>query len=528
MQIILRLKANVETLSGLAMGDLCKLGADLELPVREETARISLELVSHDAELDLGISTPAEESRQVYVLVSSGLVDEIGGVAEPSELAKRILESSWNRGAVVGLIGLLRNAGEGCLGLDSAIAANPIDPGALAAVVHKVARRLWYKLPPRRRQDPIAATARKVTSEDELRQSFELRHHVYNSLGYLGERVASAATGIELDAFDPAALHYVVTPDATPERVIGTMRLIVPSRRPRILSNRWPAEAHYREWCEGFANEEQDRVFRDLLRQPFTNSMPIFDSFDYFSEPGTRIPSRDVVDARKSCELSRVVVHPDFRGHGILDLLMREAISVATRRRRRYLLLECAPFHEGMYAKFGFQAIEKDGRRYYARAQCIDSWAVAMRLELDAGAKLEDSTHSRRRRGTYRAEVDRHDRPRYSVLVECEGLDDDEVRSRLFRPYRSNASRSLPEAYVAKGHAPAFSAVLLLALSELDDGLDEIMGELFTRLPGAAVRLEGGGDDPFWIRETTCTGYGVETKLGQRVSSWLETEYGIA
>ena len=303
MEIKLRLRARSDDLAGLAVADLGRLGEDLVLPVAGERARVNFELVFDDQELGTELAAPDKELRQVYVLVSPGLVRSRGDDVRPSELSRRILEASWNRGAIVGLVGIVRDEARR-FGLDATIGCDQIDASRLSAVVHEVAQRLWFKLPPRPGAQRASVRVRPVTSADELRLCFKLRHLVYRSLGYLDGRVAGTESRLEFDGFDPNAAHYVVAPVTDSTRVVGTMRLIIPGLRARAGPSMCEADPRCADWCRRFANEESDRVFRDLLNHPFANSMPILESFDYFAAlRGRALP--DLADPGRSCELSR-------------------------------------------------------------------------------------------------------------------------------------------------------------------------------------------------------------------------------
>lgn len=403
MNIDLKIQLPSTALGDIAVSTLAALGADIDLPDHAERVTVSCQFVGDDGALVASLQDLPKGRRQVFIVVSPGLVDHGPHDVRASALATRLLKLSWRERIVVGLVGVIPAAAGNVAGLDWVINQPTIDCRALRVAVQKVARTLWFKLPPATRNEQVNSGTdlklRPIKSRRLFRQSLQLRHEVYSALGYIDTRVADAALGLEFDGYDPAALHYAVTSRNEPGRVAATMRIIVPGRRavPRMERAR---ETRYSAWCEEFANEEESRVFRDLLHRRCMNSLPLLDSFDYFNSAGEQCLLREMVFPDHSCEVSRIVVHPDFRGCGILTMLMNKAISVAAKMGKRYLLLECAPFHEHMYSKYGFQVVEDERReRYYARAQRLDSWAVAMHRKIvrkDGHADLLRRAHAPR------------------------------------------------------------------------------------------------------------------------------------
>src|SRR5205807_2573598 len=63
-------------------------------------------------------------------------------------------------------------------------------------------------------------------------------------------------------------------------------------------------------------------------------------------------------------ELSRVVVHLDFRGAGLSQQLTAHAVELAKGRGVCELFLECLPIHKPLYGKAGFRELPYSGRVY--------------------------------------------------------------------------------------------------------------------------------------------------------------------
>lgn len=530
MFIELKFRLTQDCLAALKALDLSGPEGGWTLPTKDESVRVAIEFCADDEALLASIAPGSARERRVHIIVASGLVTATASEPEASTLASRLLKHSWSNGTLVGLVGIAQGEKQHVPGLDCVISDRPFDPRALREAIQKVASRAWFKLPPpvkdkhSGRKDVFEV--QEVTRQDHFRQSLELRRRVYDALGYVDERIASAELKIELDCYDPRAIHYVVASGTDPHAVVGTMRIIMPScskaGSPLIGFRR------YEEWCEELANAEPSRVFRDLLNRPFSNSLPLFDSFRYFPGLTERDPFRDMIQARHSCEVSRIVVHPDFRGYGILKLLMDKAIEVASRGGKRYMLLECAPFHEAMYRKYGFQVIEDQGKRYYARAQRLDTWAVAMYLDLRAHQVPSVPLDAAPPDNLYRLPVADRRRRQYTLTIGCNGLDRREIDARLSLPYRMRAATAPRGAYVAKGAEPALGSLIRCAFIELDACIGEFMREIFRRLPEARIRLVASDGQELVIDEPQCQSRAGSLPLHDVLSKWLEENRGSA
>ncbi|MGH8509527.1 MAG: GNAT family N-acetyltransferase, partial [Gammaproteobacteria bacterium] len=355
-------------------------------------------------------------------------------------------------------------------------------------------------------------------AKHSLRRSLELRYQIYCALGYLSESVRASRSRIELDCYDPTAIHYAVASHDDPGRVVASMRLIIPGTSP-LMSGIQPAD--YPRWCHELANDEPSRVFRELLRRRYPNALPALDSFNYFTRIKDQPRFKELVLPRNSCEISRVVVDPQYRGRGLLKLLMEKAIGTAARNRRRYLLLECAPFHEPMYRKFGFQLIEDDGQRYYVRERRLDAWVVAMYRELkdhDAEGAREDHDEAEKLYG-----MSIHDaRGReFTLTLECENLDLRDIRKCLSLPYPPPAAPKPGSAYVPKTANLSLGCAIRTAFKQLDPPLEPPLREFFRLLPKAQLKLRNHAGREFIIEKAHCELGSTESPLRDRVSHWL-------
>jgi len=235
-----------------------------------------------------------------------------------------------------------------------------------------VVHRIWLKSPvayhePHRLGAVNSIEISSVSNQHELNDCLRLRGQVYESLGYVSE---NQNNGMETDFYDPVSFHFRAVDRENGNKTVGTMRLIVPSLPAfRSYKNLSRPEA---KWFDGISEKAQPV------------SLPVFQSFQYFRDPQKSIISEDKsIRSTNVCEISRVIVSPEYRGMGISKLLMNHAITVAQQLKRKYVWLECAPHHIEMYEKFGFTVKNHGNGYFYERVQRFDTWAVAMYLKLE-------------------------------------------------------------------------------------------------------------------------------------------------
>ena len=140
----------------------------------------------------------------------------------------------------------------------------------------------------------------------------------------------------------------------------------------------------YEDWAREIAKDNVDRQWWKTIMKGAPTALPVLNAFKYFQVPDEEMEIDGMVMPRNVCELSRVVVAPEYRGMGVSRLLVNHAISVAKKMRRQYLWIECAPHHIKMYQKYGFVVKHHQNQIFYERAQRLDTWAVAMYLDLEA------------------------------------------------------------------------------------------------------------------------------------------------
>ncbi len=519
MLIELKLCLESAALKRLSAHDLARLAEGIELPQADDAVRVAVEFAHGQTDPANYLTKGVQKDRRALVIVSPKLVEPTTDGCKASGLAQHILETSWRQQVVVGLVGVTELSDDRAIGLDAVIAPGEIKRD-LRTVFQRLVHRLWFKLAPpqgnrRTRREQIPLEAQRVCDKASFRECLALRHRVYSSLGYLEADVAESAIKLDLDGYDTRAKHFVVF-DRTANRVAATARLISPGASP--LRSGLAQAPRYEDWCSAFAREEPGRVYRDLLKRRNLASLPIVDSFDYFMDLSDH---QKYAYPQHACEVSRVVVHPDYRGYGILRVLMRRVIEEARRERKRYLLLECAPFHESMYRKFGFVTITKDGRSHYTRAQRLDSWAVAMHLDLNG----ED--HGSAGQSAFRMSLDAPSERPLAIEITDPNLDVQAIENCLRKPFVPPALRRPAAGRVAKsGHSPLL-AHLRLGLGRPDEGLRDVIRELHARLPNANVRL-CSASQVLQLGHARCPGSEACGSVLHELNNWLENLHGSA
>lgn len=220
-----------------------------------------------------------------------------------------------------------------------------------------------------------AIQVRLASREVELREAFQLRHRVYQALGYLDAAIIDCGTMMEVDQFDDQAFHFVAV-DRKHGEVVGAVRLI-------LKPNRDASQA--RKQQQKFVAE----VIRDepLLRERFnanaSTPFPLLENSNFedkWPEFLRKYPPRE------GGELSRLVVAPRFRGMGISTLLVRQATATAVALGKKYLMLECVPQHVAMYERHGFRSLADhrihNGKPLRIHNRDLDQLAVGMYLDL--------------------------------------------------------------------------------------------------------------------------------------------------
>lgn len=519
MFIDLKLCLQPDALAQISARELAELVDGVALPQSRERARVVVEFACGQTDPLDHLPADGTGDRRAVVIVSPKLVKAGAAGVEASDDAQQLLETSWARRVVVGLIGVAERRCDDAVGLDAIVSSDDMKQGLFDAF-RRVVQRLWFKVePPRSTRSGFSRRPDlhlvRAADRETFRQCLALRHQVYSSLGYLDKDITDASIQLDFDCYDTRARQFAVIDRANDNRIAGTARLISPGLQPWQRPGVEIDGPQYERWCHEFAREEPGRVYRAILGKRIISSLPILDSFAYFGGLSDQDRYESLRYPQNSCEVSRVVVAPEYRGYSILHLLMERIVEEARLSRKNYLLLECAPFHEPMYGKLGFEVIKDKGRCYYTRAQRLDSWAVAMHLDLNEAHRIDT-----RDKG-FRVNIEHSHQAPLELAISDPELDEQMIGQRMHAPYVPAADRNDVPVQAQKGtHGPLLAH---LRLGLLDPGLSlcRVLDELHTRLPNAEVRLLSGS------RELALDGPAERDERGCRtlintINNWLE------
>ncbi len=359
--------------------DLAFLTEDLRINTSHETIEFVIRIISKSKNILNLINRSSNETRSSsYIIISDQLISQKTTDNKYTHTSLLIDNKSRlkHTKSFCGLIGIFPNDLPNPddideIGIDEYATFQHNDIQILRDKLENVVHRVWLKSPVTyinhhnlSRVNSIKISS--VFSKQELYDCLKLRNQVYKSLGYISEKKSH---GLETDFYDPVSFHFRAIDTENGNNTVGTMRLIVPGFR--ILHNHTNVVLPDALW------------FKGISKKANSISLPVFQSFEFFRSPNTKIIPKDpAIRANKVCEISRVIVSPEYQGMGISRLLMHHAMTVAKQLKREYIWLECAPHHIEMYKKFGFTVKDHGNGYFYERLQQFDTWAVAMYLAI--------------------------------------------------------------------------------------------------------------------------------------------------
>jgi ribosomal protein S18 acetylase RimI-like enzyme len=375
----------------ITLNDLANLTKSAQIDYAEEHAEFSFQVVTRCKELKRVINDSLLDARGSNCLVISDQLISYDAIKQKhiaSKTAQALFEQIRETNSVCGLIAITRTKIAHVGGIDANVVLGENWQDNLRKRLKEITARLWYKKPPGNLfhysgGHLFSVETTPVSDQNTLYQSLELRGSVYNSLGYIEHFDGNPM--LEMDAYDLTSLHFVAMDQANGNRIAGSMRLIIPGIdevtrgfNPEVLEKL----SNYQRWCQDIAATSRDPQWWKILQRGTLNALPVMSAFEYFKVPGQFLDIDKTNMPNNICELSRVIVAPEYRGMGISRLLVNHAISVAKELRRKYLWIECAPHHIKMYEKYGFVVKDYQGNRFYERPQRLDTWVVAMYLNL--------------------------------------------------------------------------------------------------------------------------------------------------
>jgi len=360
------------------IAELAPLLASVKHAAIAEPIETTLRLVPN---LDIRHASAANGRRMGIIFISSQFLDGPPDAPCASDRARQLM--SVKISAPIGLIAVSDMPVAGSqtrppVGIDWIVRNSGPNPAALREAVEQVAIRLWYKVRPPS-QPAGGASADSVVidyvrSASELYQTFQLRYLVYDLLGYLEEPIRTSGSRIDVDAFDRVAIHLVAR-DVRQMKVVGCARLILPSRDVnRTLEESICCPDSFARWCEELAAKERSRVVRKRLLNGTHLELP------GASMAAFQRLTRDM-HTKHCCELSRLIVAPEYRGLDLSARLMETAIQLVSCLTRRIMLVECVPSHYQFYQSFGFKLGEEESEGPAAAHQ-LRTQAITMSLNL--------------------------------------------------------------------------------------------------------------------------------------------------
>jgi GNAT superfamily N-acetyltransferase len=372
----------------LTLSDLADLAEDVNINYIEDRAEFIIRIVSCREELVQMVKRQLNDDRGSNCLVISDQLTSYDMDKQcliPSKIANEIFEQIRNSTSVCGLIALTKTITPHIQGIDFNGVSGREGRQELRAHIEKITARLWYKKPPKNlfhhnREHLFSLAISPVLDQDTLQKTLELRGRVYAALGYIDS--IDQKSPIEMDAYDLTSIHFIVIDRMNQGRIAGTMRLIIPGLTPVLSMTHQYDLNKFEEWTRNIARNCVDRQWWKAIGRVTPSALPVLNAFTYFDTTEQALEIDRSLMPRNVCELSRVVVAPEYRGMGISSLLINHGIRVAKELRRQYIWLECAPHHIEMYKKYGFNVKKHQGQYFYERAQRLDTWAVAMSLEI--------------------------------------------------------------------------------------------------------------------------------------------------
>lgn len=187
---------------------------------------------------------------------------------------------------------------------------------------------------------------RRLTTNEEIQSYLSLRYRVWTQLGYLSEDRRCDVAQVEVDYSDrfSTALGAFASVDGK-EKLVGCVRVV----HEKVDDNsQW-------KLIENLLLTKRDPNLQKSIQPTRQNAYPfdLLASFPTFADTYRKW----VRAGRLKAELSRVVVHPDWRCKGVGEVLVDSAIVYARQQGLDLLFLACTQEHAPFYQHSGFQAL---------------------------------------------------------------------------------------------------------------------------------------------------------------------------
>lgn len=303
------------------------------------------------------------------ILISNLLkrpVDPIDGFLT-RECQKRFAEHA------LGTIAILQSR-ERLTDIDRTIVPDVTRDDLAYAMVMLLGRLEYLRAPvPRQVVDPQSIVIRPLRkdNEAEFRGYFQLRHRVYSQMGYLDDFTERSLSKLEMNEADVHSIHLAAySRSGSRELLVGCARVVTNSEADPVLADLFKIIA------------DRDPVSKQRLGDAYPLGIPIFHTFREMNPIMGEIFGK----GQKCGELSRVIVDRAFRGSGISNRLISEALERAVGRGVARIFLECLKIHEPLYEKYGFRRMSG----FEASVIDVKRTMIAMELQPEAITRIAE------------------------------------------------------------------------------------------------------------------------------------------
>jgi predicted GNAT family N-acyltransferase len=310
-----------------------------------------------------------EATARPLILISNllkGPADPIDGFLT-RECQKRFAEHA------LGTIAILQSR-ERLTDIDRTIVPDVTRDDLVHAMVMLLGRLEYLKAPvPRQVVDPQSMVIRPLRSDNEaeVRSYFQLRHRVYSQMGYLDDITERSLSRLEMNEADVHSIHLgAFCRSGCRELLVGSARVVTNSEADPILVDLFEIIA------------DRAPLAKQRLGEAYQLGLPIFHTYREM----TPIIGEIFRKRQKCGELSRVIVDRAFRGNGISNRLISEALERAVGRGVARIFLECLKIHEPLYEKHGFRRMSG----FEASVIDVKRTMIAMELQPDVITRIAE------------------------------------------------------------------------------------------------------------------------------------------
>jgi len=267
-------------------------------------------------------------------------------------------------GHALGTIAILQSR-ERLTDIDRTIVPDVTRDDLAHALVMLLGRLQYLRAPvPRQAVDPRSIVIRPLRSDNEaeFRSYFQLRHRVYSQMGYLDDVTERSLSKLEMNEADVHSIHLgAYCRSGYRESLVGSARVVTNSEADPVLVGLFETIA------------DRDPVSKQRLGEAYQLGLPIFHTYRKM----TPIIGEIFRKGQKCGELSHVIVDQAFRGSGISNRLISEALERAAGRGVARIFLECLKIHEPLYEKHGFRRMSG----FEASVIDVNRTMIAMELQ---------------------------------------------------------------------------------------------------------------------------------------------------